>query len=216
MPLAVYTRLTMTMSMAAALFAIAAVRPGHATAQSSNAIDDPEAYRVYSAVLPIPFSSPEKPADGFAILQETRSTKACPPAETLPQEWRPVLESYAKENARVRVLLPGFDVGLPYSLVSLADVKRLLLQAGNDGKTRRGGWPEAYAQFPNGNLLAVSAVGFDELKIRAMVVVQYNCGLSRDAQSLEHDCHGGRSLLLRQQQGRWMVAKDLNECVWMS
>jgi len=210
MALAPHTRLTM--SLAAALVAVAAVRPSHVDAQSSNAIDDPEAYRVYSTVLPMPFSSGDKPVDRLAILQETRSTKVCPRAETLPQEWRPVLESYARENARVRALLPGFDVGLPYTLVSLADVKRSLLQAGNDGKTLRGGWPEAYAQFPNGKLLAVSAVGFDELKTRAMVVVQYNCGLSRDPQSLEHDCHGGGSVLLEKDQGRWVRAKGLGGC----
>jgi hypothetical protein len=182
----------------------------------TDVIDDSEAYAVYSMALPIPFSSPEKAIDHFAILQETRSVTACPSAERLPQEWRPVLDSYTKENARVRTVLPGFNLGLPYFLVSLAETKRLLVQAGNDGKTLRGGWSEAYAQFPNGRLLAVSAVGFDESRSRAMVVVQYNCGLSQAYQPFGNDCHGGHTLLLEKKEGRWALAKGLDSCLWIA
>jgi hypothetical protein len=205
-----------SLSLAVALTALTAIGSNHIVANASDEIDDAEAYRVYSVVLPIPFSSPEKAVDHFEILRETRSRNACPLADRLPQEWRSVVESYTNENVRVRTLLPGFDVGLPYGLVSLAHVKDLLLRAGNDGKTLRGGWPEAYAEFPNGKLLAVSAVGFDETKTRAMVVVQYNCGLSRDYQPFQHDCHGGRSVLLERQQGGWMLAKGRESCGWIS
>ena len=203
-------------SLAVALTAVAAVRSSNVVAQASDVIDDPEAYKVYAAVLPIPFVSPEKAADHLALLQETRSRKACPSAETLPQEWGPVLESYTKENARMRSVLPDFDIGLRYVLVSLAEVKSLLVQAGNDGKALRGGWSAAYAGFPNGKVLAVSAVGFDDLRTRAMVVVQYNCGISRDSQSFEHDCHGGRSVLLQKQEERWTLAKGVDSCIWIA
>jgi hypothetical protein len=206
--------LRLILSLGIALTSVAAVRSSHVTTQPSDVINDPEGYRVYSAVLPIPLSSPEKALDHFAILQETRSRKACPSPERLPQEWRSVVDSYTSENARVRTVLPGFDVGLPYALVSVSEVRRRLLRAGNDGKTPRSGWPEAYADFPNGRLLAVSAVGFDELRTRAMVVVQYNCGLSRDSQPSDHDCHGGRSVLLQKQEGRWTVARGVDSCFW--
>jgi hypothetical protein len=209
--------LHMIVSLVVAFTALTALNSIRGAAgQTGDFIDDPESYAVYSVVLPIPFSSPEKAVDRFAILQETRSVTACPSAERLPQEWRPVLESYTKENTRVRRILPGFDVGLPYALVGLAEVKSLLVQAGNDGKTLRGGWPEAYAQFPNGRLLAVSAVGFDQSRTRAMVVVQYNCGLSQNYQPFGHDCHGGRSILLQKQEGRWTLAKGVDSCGWIA
>ena len=46
----------------------------------------------------------------------------------------------------------------------------LLLKAGNDGTQARGGWTKAYTSFPNNKLLAVSSVGFDPSKTRAIVL----------------------------------------------
>lgn len=141
----------------------------------------------------------------------------CPREETVEPEWRPLWESYKKENTSVRRLLPNFDLGLPYVLVSLTEVRNLLVQAGNDGKTIRGGWSEAYTSFPNGKLLALSAVGFDEFKTRAMVTVQYNCGLSRDPRSLEYDCHGGQHIVLLKEGGRWVRPKGkVPGCSWIT
>jgi hypothetical protein len=186
-------------------------------AQTGAPINDLDAYAVYASLLPISFGTDDTDRSRIALLQETRSKLTCPREEMFSAEWRTVWESYKRENTRVRSLLPNVDLGLPYVLVTLAQVRNLLMQAGNDGKTIRGGWSEAYTSFPNGRLLAVSAVGFDESKARAIVTVQYNCGLSRDPRSLEYDCHGGEQIALRKENGgRWMRATEVPTCGWIA
>jgi hypothetical protein len=207
-------RLVLALTMTIVAFASIPARP--VGAQVANVIDDPEMYAVYTSVLPSGFGSADKTLGRFAFLQETRSKMTCQPEETIQPEWRPIWESYKRENTSTRSLLPCFNLGLPYVLVSLAEVKVLLAQAGNDGTALRGGWPEAYTRFPNGKLLAVSAVGFDELKTRAVVSVQYNCGLSRNPQSLEYDCHGGYNATLLKEDGHWVLAKaNAPSCAWI-
>ena len=183
-------------------------------AQAADVIADPEAYVVYASILPTTFSSGDRDLSRIALLQETRGHLTCPRG-TIEPEWRSAWASYKRENARVRTFLPKFDLGLPYVLVTLADVKALLVRAGNDGKRVRGGWSEAYTRFPNGKLLAFSAVGFNESKNRAVVTVQYNCGLSRVPLALEYDCDGGQHIPLAKQAGRWVRAK-IAACHWMT
>jgi hypothetical protein len=189
----------------------------HLISQPTRVVDDSDAYAVYASILPIGFSSGHKGVSRVALLQETRPKFTCPREETIGPEWREAWQNYKKENASVRTLLPTFDLGVPYSLVSLAEVKSLLRQAGHDGKEIRGGWSEAYAGFPNGKLLTVSAVGFDTLKTRAIVTLQYNCGLSIDPRSIEYDCHGGWQIALLRVNGRWVLPDgNVPGCVWIA
>jgi hypothetical protein len=214
------TTIRLVIALTLTIVAFASIPARHAGAQVADVIDDPEAYAVYASVLVLPnkFGYGDQDLTRVALLQETRSRFTCPPEKTIEPEWRPLWDSYKKENSRTRTLLPNFNLGMPYALVSLAEVRLLLEQAGNDGKTLRGGWPQAYFRFPNGKLLAVSAVGFDELKTQAMVTVQYNCGLSRNPQSLEYDCHGGVHILLVKEEGRWVRSKGKFpiDCAWIA
>jgi hypothetical protein len=121
---------------------------GYTRAQAADVITDPEAYLVYRSILPIAFSSEDRDLSRIALLQETRSKTNCQRPERVDPQWRSAWDSYDKENARVRTFLPELDLGLPYVLVPLAEVTALLVRAGNDGKTIRGGWPDAYTSFP--------------------------------------------------------------------
>ena len=161
-------------------------------AQASEVIDDPEVYAVYASVLPARFSSGDTDLTRVAVLQETRSHMNCLPQ--FGQEWNPVVENYKQENARVRTLLPGFNLGLPYTLVAPA------ILSSPDAQT--------YARYPNGKLLSLSAVGFDETKTRALVTVQYACGFN---------CGGGWHILKQKDGGRWVQPKDnVPTCTWIS
>lgn len=117
-----------------------------------------------------------------------------------------MFESYKRENAIQRTLLPGFDLGMPHVVVTFEEVKGLLQRAGNDGRTIRGGWSEAYASFPGGELFTVSAVGFNRDKTRAMVTVLYNCGASLDPPRINSDCGGFSTIPLEKVEGRWIHA----------
>ena len=130
-------------------------------------------------------------------------------------EWRSVWLAYEQANSVVRFLRADADLGLPYTLVSLATVKQLLLKAGNDGTETRGGWTEAYTSFPNNKLLAVSSVGFDASKTRAIVALQYNCGLQKESTIRNYDCHGGEHVRLVKQQGRWEPVLN-GACGWIA
>ncbi len=178
-------------------------------------VDDPDAYAVYAAVLNRPFSSGDKPLSSFVLLEETRSQSNCQTSDRVCPEWNPIWKAYQQANAVVRFLRSDGDLGLPYRLVPLATARELLLKAGYDGKRVQGGWSSAYASFPNNKLLAVSSVGFDPSKTRAIVAVQYNCGLSKESVIRDYDCHGGRHELLIKQERRW-VSANIPSCAWMA
>jgi hypothetical protein len=75
-----------------------------------------------------------------------------PTGGRLETDWRPVVESYNTENAKVRILIPGQRLGLDYDVVPAAVIRS------------------------SGNYIQVSAVGFNESKTRALVYVAHYCG----------------------------------------
>jgi hypothetical protein len=167
--------------------------------QPGIVIDDPEAYAVYASVLPARFSSGDNDLTHVALLQETRANMDCLPK--FGPEWNPVLESYKIENSRVRTLLPGFTLGLPYTLISSAELNSLRAAGGAPTEP-------VFARFPNGKILSLSAVGFDKSKTRALVTISYDCGF---------DCGGGWHVLREKDGGRWGQPKgNVPTCTWMS
>ena len=186
--------------------------PGqHIRAQAGDVIDDPEVYAIYASVLPARFSSGDMDLTRIALLDETRAKMECLPE--LGPDWEIVLENYKKENARGRRFVPGFDVGLPYTLVSSTEVDSLIAES-LDKIRRRMKEPDGplasrpFDRFPNGKVLSFSAVGFDAAKTRAVVTVQYRCGF---------DCSGGWHVLREKNGGRWgPPAGNAPTCTWIS
>lgn len=184
-------------------------------AQGGEAIDDPEAYAVYASLLPARFGTDDTDFTRVVLLEETRPKLSCLPTNLGP-EWNEVVENYKTENARIRKLLPGFDVGLPYSLVAAADVEALAKESlavmaayekarsSNLFNVRipaplRGG-------LPNGKIVSFSAVGFDESRTRALVSARYDCGFN---------CSGGWVVLREKSAGRWVQpTSDGTICTW--
>jgi hypothetical protein len=170
---------------------------------------------------PIKFSSGEKDRTHITLLQETRAgRKDCPPEETIPAEWRPVVETYRKKNARVQSIQGGRDLGVPYSLVTWAELVRLMQKAGYDltkFSGRQSPGTEVFSQFRGGRLVALSAVGFNSAKNRAMVTVQYNCFPSMEPGVNVNTamCHQGNQVMMEKQADLW-VPSNVGGCSWIA
>lgn len=187
-------------------------------AQSAEVITDPESYAVFAAALVIR-SENGRPLDRVTLLEDTRPVTTCPDEAAVPAEWRPVVENHRKENTNIRTLRPDADLGRPYSLVSIADLRSLMRRAGYDlskfsGEQSPG--RQVFRSFPGGRLIAFSAVGFDESKTRAMVTVQYDCFPTAENQPPERFCHEFRQVMLEKVDGKWVEARSGVSCAGMA
>ena len=199
------------------------VMPGrhHASvvAQDAAVVEDVEAYAVYRAVLPIKFSSGDKELTHITLLQETRAgSMDCPRDENVRPEWRSVVENYRSVNSRVSRIQAGRDLGVPYTLLTWAELTRLMQEAGYDLSKfsgRQSPGAEVFSRLKGGTLLALSAVGFDATKTRAMVTVQYNCFPSMEPGINTQLCHQGNQVMLEKQGDRWVPAK-VGGCGWIA
>jgi hypothetical protein len=194
---------------------IEAQQPGSTRGQSSDVIADAESYEVFAAALTIRPAENGRAADRVAVLQETRAVTTCPEEATVPPEWRQVVANHRKENVVIRVLRPDADLGRPYSLVSIDDLRSLMRRAGYDlskfsGEQSPGA--QVFRGLPGGRLIAFSAVGFDEQKTRAMVTVQYDCFPAAENQPPYRYCHEYQQLMLEKHEGRWGAARSVRTC----
>ncbi len=173
-----------------------------------NTIDDPDAYAVYASVLAEPSFRDDAAASEIAIFEETRAHTDCLPRAAereVGPEWAAVVKSYREQNARPRRLLPGFNLGMRYWLISQSELERQLAAHPGVGRTGDG---LVYAQFPRGKLFFLSAVGFDATRMRALVTVQHTCGF---------DCWGGSHILRVRNGERWVQpAGDVSTCTWQT
>jgi hypothetical protein len=184
-------------------------------AQSGNVIADPESYAVFAAALAIRSGEKSQPSERVALLEETRPVTTCPDEKAVPPEWRPVVANHKKENASIRALQPDADLGRPYSVVSIADLRALMRNAGYDlskfsGQQSPGA--QVFRSFLGGRLVAFSAVGFDEKKTRAMVTVQYDCFPTAENQPPNRYCHEYQQLMLEKHEGKWIAARGVGVC----
>ena len=198
-------------------FALIAVhQPGSTGAQSDDVITDPKSYAVFAAALAIRGAENGRAVDRVAVLQETRAVTTCPDEKAVPPEWRPVVANHKKENAGIRTLRPDADLGRPYSLVSIADLRSLMRKAGYDlskfsGQQAPGA--QVFRGFPGGRLVAFSAVGFDEQKTRAMFTVSSDCFPTAENQPPHRYCHGYGQLMLEKRGDEWVEARSVATCV---
>ncbi len=200
-----------------------ALPSGSVRTETSATITDPEAYAVYASVLPTRFRSGDRPLTSLALLQETRAGVDCVGRENdkrvLP-EWRPVVESYRRENARVRIIRTGFNLGVPYSIVTLAQLRQLMRDAGysKQSPASNGLGSDVFARFPGGRLVAFSAVGFNADRRRAMVAMQYDCFPSWESGTKSASaCERGEHMALEKSDGRWNIVHNVHVgCRWVA
>jgi hypothetical protein len=191
------------MCVMAATFAATVLHVSAAVGQiaASDVVSDPEAYAVYAAVLATGWPKAEIPKGTVAIEEKTRGHAICASwGGALGAGWQTVVESYQRENTISRRLLPGFDLGAPYDMITSEKYEDLIMIAAGDMK-------KVYADYHGGMGLAFSAVGFDSSKTHAMVSLQYSC---------QEGCTGGGGHFLLEKPGdRWRIAdENIPPCTW--
>jgi len=174
------------------------------------AITDPESYAVYAALLRVSDHTAAERSGSIAIQIETLPGPSdCPREELITDEWREAVADYRRQNETTKFIRPGFDLGVPYSLVPLFEVARMLKDDGwlaPDGN-RSPGAPQTnapgvkvFSRFPGGHLVVLSAVGFNADRTRAMVAVQHDCIVQANGRV---GCPELHVIGLRKKNGRW-------------
>jgi hypothetical protein len=172
-------------------------------------VDDPEAYAVYSSLLPQEWLVRVAHAKVLVFQSETTTYNEClPKGKALEGEWREVLDNYRAENAAPRVLVAGKNLVLPYQVIPRRQIDAAFQkQQPNDMSF---GWTGFHTRYPEAHgYMQLSAVGFDASKMRALVYLSHHCGGL---------CGGGQHHLLEKVNGAWRPAQlpDVTMCMWVS
>jgi hypothetical protein len=149
---------------------------------------DTDSSAVYASVLPSETAGLAR----VAILGETRAHLECLPPSP---DWSTAVQSYKSRNASARPLETGLELGVPYELIPPGDFVAASATAA------------FYKRFAGGKVFMLSAVGFDPMRTRAIVTLQYFCGPG---------CGGGSHFLREKRSGRWMPAEGAVNCGWIS
>ena len=175
------------------------------TMQPSAPYDDPEAYKVYAAILPQEWTWKVAHAKTLIIRIETESFPNCVQLDNEAQpSVREALAAYVRQNKEKWLLQRSFDIEKPYELVYSDQIKAIFENGGD-------GWQNFNERFPDsGGLIEFSAVGFNAGKTVAVVYMGHQCG------SL---CGGGTQHILQKKDGQWQhmtVAGHGSSCTWVS
>jgi hypothetical protein len=182
---------TVVRLMAAATLSIF---PIHVVTQtvSVTTVDDPEAYAVYASLFAQGATVPMRYGSSLVIQQETVTNWGClPSGRQFEAEWRSVVDNLKRENNGVRTLRPNQSLGLPYTLVGSADLRRIIRPPDYS-------WAEFRRKYPeSGGYVQLSAVGFNDAKTRAIVYAAQSCG---------PECARGSHHVLEKADGSWRDA----------
>jgi hypothetical protein len=208
--------LSVVLSLAAVVVIQMRVAGQAGSVVAAETVSDRDTYAIYAVVLP---SRRDPPGATVSLSQETHGGSSCElqgdEPHNIPPEWRPALSNYMSANATQRLIAPGRDLGVAYSLVPAAELKKRMEDAGEDlSKWHGDNAPGAkvFARFPGGRLMALSAVGFNADRTRAIVTIQQDCFPLIGAEN--SPCQEGRTVLLRKENGRWIETRG--GCVWVS
>jgi hypothetical protein len=194
--------------VAGVFLAISSTWPAVAERAAQDPIDDPDVYAVYASLLPNEWSVRVAHATTLVFQEETGTNWQCMPSgKALEKDWRPVVDSFRSENAKVKGLRPGFPLVPQYIVVPSAEIQASFRDVPNDPMF---GWSGFYNRYPDsGGYMVVSSVGFDMSKTRAMVYMAHWCGTL---------CGGGSHHLLEKVEGVWREARipGVSNCTWDS
>jgi hypothetical protein len=161
------------------VIAIAFLQVSGAAPQTLYAKTEHDAYAIY-VTLVRPSWEKDAPTKGPMLLQRETEGPAptkCPEfLAAMSGEWAEVASSFRRENTRARLLHPVLPIDLPYRLVAreeiLADDARLAAKYPGSSNAPRPGSLE---------YIAVSAVGFNAARTKALVYVRVRTSHISDA-----------------------------------
>jgi hypothetical protein len=183
-------------------------RPPIADNVTSESYADPEAYAVYTAVLPMIWSW-ELHEPKSLIFQEEPEFSATQSADNLCikgdkkfySTWGSTLRDYVVVNRVPRRLLRMFPIDKTYLLVPTRQLNELILKSH---------WEDFYTRYPEAkSYVSVSSVGFNAQKTKALLTMTYVCGML---------CMEGTYYFMEKQNGKWVRASVSNatSCAWAS
>ena len=165
---------------------------------TADFVTDREAHRIYTTVVPNLWARQSK--DPIVLQRETEDAPRIFSCQSFvphqDPEWVEIRKRFWDENARRRLLPPDMPIGQPYRLISLQDIEaddaRLALK-----------YPGIYNERPESlQYAAVSAVGFNANKTKAMVYVRLRSN--------------GELLGLERRDGKWTTAANSRVCAWIA
>jgi len=148
---------------------------------------DRDAFAVYATVLQGRRDEVKEP---LVLQAETEAPRTCAGLlDGMTGEWAEVANNFRRENARVRVLQSGLPLGVEYRVIPtatiLADDARL---AAKDPRRRNAPRPGSI------KYIALSAVGFNAARTKALVYVRFRTEHFSDA------------LLMKElKEGKWVT-----------
>jgi hypothetical protein len=165
--------------------------------EQPEAYTDPDAYEVYSAILPRAWYAQEVKL--LVIRSATEGYKSCLVPEKESQALvGPAISDYVKKNEKAWQLQPLFNLELRYQLIT-ADESLSTIE--------RGTWQRFFQEHPNsGGWIELSAVGFNDEKTVAVVYMGHRCPMM---------CGGGNFYVLQKKGGKWLpLSWKGTSCSW--
>ena len=159
---------------------------------AGDPVTDPEAYAVYAAIVPNQWPIRVAKARRLAVSESTGYLAEClPSGGPMETTWKPVLESFKRENANPRRILSDRQIGVPYVVLAAEATQQFFVGSSDLNAS----WQRFYEAHPeSGGITSWSAVGFDADKRRALVYVGHGCG------SL---CGEGHYVFMEKQGSAW-------------
>lgn len=157
-------RLSLAFSFVIAVTTIA-LGQSPAVAQDLESVTDPDAYAIYAMLVPQLWATRSK--DPVLLQRETETVAPCSSSGQISDpEWLAVAKSFRQENSRPKLLQPILQIPGSYRLIPKSEIEaddaRLALK-----------YPGRYNRRPESmEYAAVSAVGFNADKTKAVVLVQ--------------------------------------------
>ena len=151
-------------------------------------VTEPEAYAIYTLLLTgalgNEFTSDAFTDDGFLVQQETEPTVRCRERPASDPAWLEVQESFRRANTQRQLLLRDMlilPIKFHYRLIPVADIEaddaRLALK-----------YPGLWQRRPESiEYTALSAIGFDEAKTKAIVYIRGRSSGTVQAMELRDD-----------------------------
>jgi hypothetical protein len=190
------TRLSLAFSFVIAVTTIALEQSGNTVAQSLD-VTDPEALRIYAALIPAVWAGRSK--DVIVVQRETDDIRQLNRCDTrfVPSpdpEWAEIRKAYSQENAQRKVLPLALPLRQPYLVMTMAQLERMNAPIILAHPENYNEWLPPY--------IVVSAIGFNAAKTKALVSVRLP--------------DQGREQGMELRNGQWETASNSSICTWIA
>jgi hypothetical protein len=163
---------------------------------------DKDAYLIYAILLESNKSTP-------VVIQTEKDSRSGATPENIgikgdasfSKVWGVVVRDFAKQFLKPNLLARNIAIEVPYELVPKQKIRQIFESAGK--------WDLFYERYPlSGGYYSFSAVGFDAMKVHAIVQMNHYCGML---------CGGGGPRFFEKKNGKWLeVSVKASVTFWAS